>query len=143
MLPLPFPWLQTTFVVVLRGEKVAEGRFTTTDSAKLRKRLGDFRFRKFVRARRRDVSRAGRAFWRWRERHEHSARPLPKFHHSTTTLSTRLRTTRTMCGCCARAVCLPCTCLVGLLTAVYDVAVIIFCCPCRVCCGCPETSSGN
>jgi hypothetical protein len=33
--------------------------------------------------------------------------------------------------------CLPC----HLLLTLFDCLIVVLCCPCRVCCGCPTTSS--
>lgn len=46
------------------------------------------------------------------------------------------RQTRAM-GVITDVLCLPCR----LLSAVLDFAIVIVCCPCRTCCGCPSTST--
>lgn len=40
-------------------------------------------------------------------------------------------------GCCSDVFCLPC----NLLGSCWDALVVVFCCPCRCCCGCPKTET--
>lgn len=35
-------------------------------------------------------------------------------------------------------VCFPCQCVAGVCESIYNLLVMVFCCPCRCCCGCPE-----
>ena len=40
-----------------------------------------------------------------------------------------------------RVCCFPCYCLGGICEVLCDALTLVFCCPCRVCCGCPELSA--
>jgi len=44
-------------------------------------------------------------------------------------------------SCCFRFCCFPCYCLEGICTVICDALTLVFCCPCRCCCGCPKMPS--